>query len=987
MTLQQNQTQQQNKSQTHRTLLSEKALPAELQQQAEQSWQRLQEQHSAFVLSEQLPESLHEPLLKLLALSDFALETLLKHPQLLEQLQQSGELTDSPSPEVMAQQMQQLLAEVNNEAELMKALRQYRTRHMLAIIWRDLLADSPLNQVCFDLSTMARICVDQALQLLYQWHCRDWGTPIGEESGLPQQMVVLGMGKLGAAELNLSSDIDLIFSWPEPGMTQGGRRQLANEQFFTRLGQALIRSINTHNADGFVFRVDMRLRPYGDSGALAMSFPAMETYYQEQGRDWERYAMIKAQPISGQAEDRAELMALLKPFVFRRYVDFSAIEALRDMKQLISREQRRRGMTDNIKLGPGGIREIEFVGQAWQLIRGGKEPDLQEPRLRKILAMLADKQIMPTDAIDQLDSGYEFLRRVEHRIQAIADKQTQQLPDNEKDQARIAYAMGFDNWPEFRQRLEQITSQVHLHFNDVIGTPEPAQKEAADLELRLLWQEDTDAENAVPLMEQLCIQQPAEVWQQLLALKESRGCRYMGKRGRERMKQLIPMLLAELGHQKQGKETAGRVFRVLEAISCRTAYIELLVENPQALVHLVSLCNNSLWITEQLARFPMLLDELLDTRNLYALKDRKTLSDDLRQSLLRVPEDDQERQLDALRQFKLAHVLQVAAADVTGHLPIMKVSDRLTDIAEVVLESVLEQSVTHLSQRHGLPQKADGSYGVEFTVIGYGKVGGWELGYSSDLDLVFVSDDFAGVTNGDKPVDNQVFYTRLGQRMIHLMNTRSALGELYEVDMRLRPSGNSGLLVASLEGFETYQFNDAWTWEHQSLTRARPVAGSIELARRFEVVRQKVLSQTREPKVLRETVCEMREKMRKALGSKPSLADAKAASQFHLKQDPGGIADIEFMVQYWVLCWSNQHPQLMRWTDNIRILETLAQQQLLPEQTCEALSNAYCAFRARGHRLSLQNQPARAAADEFTQQRALVAELWTNVMINGVVIK
>lgn len=923
------------------------------------------------------------------ACSDFVLQQVLRDPALLLQLIDSGELDRRYTQGELCQQIATATQAARTEDELGRVLRRQRNRHQVRIIWRDLTRQADLVQTCLDLSDMADASIDQAYRWLYPRHCEQFGTPIGRRSGEPQQMVVLGMGKLGAVELNLSSDIDLIFAYPEGGETQGAKRPLDNQEFFIRLGQRLIKALDPVTVDGFVFRVDMRLRPYGSSGALVLSFNALEQYYQDQGRDWERYAMIKARVVAGDQQAGGQLLEMLRPFVYRRYLDFSAIEALRTMKQLIQQEVRRKGMAENIKLGSGGIREVEFIAQAFQLIHGGRDLSLQQRPLLKVLATLEGQGYLPGAVIAEMRQGYEFLRYTEHAIQAIADKQTQMLPDSEQDRARMACMMGFADWAAFHAQLMYWRGRIDWHFRQVIADPDEEEGEVEVVvggEWLPLWEEAQHEEAACRQLEEAGFNDAPKALKHLANLRGSPQLRAMQRLGRERLDAFIPRLLAQAVEHDDPDLVLERVLPLVEAVARRSAYLVLLTENPDALRRLLTLCAASPWIAEQITRFPLLLDELLNEGRLFNPPLAPELAAELRERLTRIPEDDLEQQMEALRHFKLAHNLRVAASEINGSLPLMKVSDYLTWLAEAILAQVLALAWRQTVARHGVPRRADGSLcDPGFVIIGYGKVGGIELGHGSDLDLVFIHDGDANTeTDGAKPIDSAQFFTRLGQRIIHLLTAQTNSGQLYEVDMRLRPSGAAGLLVSSLGAFARYQESEAWTWEHQALVRARVLVGCGDVAKAFEQVRAQVLGRERDLAKLSAEVSEMRAKMRDNLGTRATLAGTApnafdAAVRFDLKQDAGGIVDIEFMVQYAALAWSREHPALLRYTDNIRILEGLEQAGLMPAADAALLREAYKAYRSVAHRQALQKQAGVISGDQFVTERQEVRRIWAQL--------
>ncbi|MDP2242742.1 bifunctional [glutamate--ammonia ligase]-adenylyl-L-tyrosine phosphorylase/[glutamate--ammonia-ligase] adenylyltransferase [Pseudomonas sp.] len=939
------------------------------------------------------PSARCEALRRVAAASDFVVEQAQRDPQMFLELAASGELERSLQAGELRGQLVAVLLDCTDEDELGRRLRRFRNRQQLRIIWRDISRQADLIETCRDLSEMADICIDLAYQWLYSRHCAQFGTPVGRRSGQAQHMVILGMGKLGAHELNLSSDIDLIFGYPEGGETEGVKRPLDNQEFFIRLGQRLIKALDAITVDGFVFRTDMRLRPYGSSGSLVFSFNALEQYYQDQGRDWERYAMIKARVVGGDQVAGAQLLEMLRPFVYRRYLDFSAIEALRTMKQLIQQEVRRKGMAENIKLGAGGIREVEFIAQAFQLIHGGRDLSLQQRSLFAVLTTLRDQGYLPSAVTDELRDGYAFLRYAEHALQAIDDRQTQTLPDNDQDRTRVAFIMGFDNWAAFHEQLMHWRGRVDWHFRQVIADPDEdadtADDEVVGGEWLPLWSDVQDEAAACRQLVEAGFSDAQSAWRRLAGLRNGNQVRAMQRLGRERLDAFMPRLLAQAVEHENPDLVLERVLPLIEAVARRSAYLVLLTENPGALQRLLTLCAASPWIAEQIARFPLLLDELLNEGRLFKPPLAPELAAELRERLMRIPEDDLEQQMEALRHFKLAHRLRVAASEVAGSLPLMKVSDYLTWLAEAILDQVLALAWRHTVSKYGAPQRADGSLcDPDFIIVGYGKVGGIELGHSSDLDMVFIHDgDPQAETNGAKPIDGAQFFNRLGQRIIHLLTTQTNSGQLYEVDMRLRPSGVAGLLVSSLGAFQRYQENEAWTWEHQALVRARVLVGCPRVGKAFEAVRAAVLGRERDLDLLRAEVSEMRAKMRDNLGTRATAAGTaanafEASACFDLKQDAGGIVDIEFMVQYAALAWSRQYPALLEFTDNIRILEGLEHLGLLVAEDVGLLQEAYKAYRAAAHRQALQKQPGVVRGDQFQEQRRSVRRIWQELGLN-----
>ncbi len=939
-------------------------FPAEIRRRVRADWDNFIRETTAQGLRAPGHEDFLKSLARVWACSEFASQSCISHPAMLEALLRSGDLLRDYANDHYRHLLQQVTQKVHEEAALSGLLRRIRRREMLRIAWRDLAGWASLEETLRDLSALAEAIINSSLHCLYAWHCQTFGTPWDEARRHPQTMVVLGMGKLGASELNFSSDIDLIFAYPEEGETRGKARHLSNEEFFTRLGQALIGLLHTATSEGRVYRVDMRLRPYGNSGPLAMSFAAIEDYYQSQGRSWERYAMVKARPVGGDPHLGERLMNILRPFVYRRYLDYNALESLREMKAMIDHEVTSRNLQDNIKLGPGGIREVEFIGQAFQLIRGGREPELQIRGILEVLARLEAHGHLPADARQELTAAYRFLRRTENRLQAWADEQTHHLPENKASRQRLALSMGFRNWHAFLKQLDIHRQQVTHHFAQVFTAPQLSSGgQAAEPlinDLAATWRSAISDNEAKQRLTQLGFGNADEVLRRLQLLRQSHACRMLSSHGRQRLDQLMPLLLRAVATGDTPDTTLPRILNLVEAVLRRTAYLALLAEKPMALSQLVKLCAASPWIAEMLARQPLLMDELLDHRALYAPLSKAALQEELQMLLNAIPDEDQEQQMERLRYFKQVNVLRVAAADIMGIMPLMTVSDYLTAIAEVILARALLLAEQHMRRRRPSAGAAPG-----MAIIGYGKLGGTELGYGSDLDLVFL------YPGGQTAQQN--YYVRLAQYLIHLLNTQTAAGVLYEVDMRLRPNGSSGLLVSAIKAFEEYQQKDAWTWEHQAIVRARFIAGNPAIAHRFSAIRRRVLTQPRNADGLRREITDMRRRMRENLPTRPD-------QRFNIKQDRGGIADIEFIVQFGVLRWAREHPALLDWTDNIRLLESFSREGLLAVHDSRLLCDAYRVYRKTLHQLVLQEQAPLVSREKFAKYRHGVRAIWDRLI-------
>jgi glutamate-ammonia-ligase adenylyltransferase len=951
-------------------------LPEALKTDFAEKWDAFCE--AARLAQIEIPMDKHfsEALSRVFAFSDFVAKSCIREPEILFNLLEKGDFKKCYPENTVLKKLQGALDGLTDIEKLVGTLRRIRRYEMVRIAWRDLAGWADLAETVTDLSNLADACIELALSILYKQLCRELGTPTRGD-GSAQNLVVIGMGKLGGRELNFSSDVDLVFAYAEDGVTGGGPAKISNDEFFSRLARRLIGVIGKSTSDGFVFRTDMRLRPYGDSGPIVMNFDAMEAYYQWQGREWERYAWIKARVVAGDKPAGKELMERLKPFVYRRYLDYGAFESLRLMKRKISIETQRKGIENNIKLGPGGIREVEFFGQVFQLIRGGVEPSLQESRILKVIKVLVNKNYISADAGNGLDNAYVFLRKTENRLQEFSDQQTHALPQDTVGRKRLAAAMGFKDWGSFDAVLEDHMTCVHFHFDRLLEAKESERPdEEFEQNLEGIWQGIIDEDQSRNVLLNAGFERPDDVLGILTHLKHDSATRALSNEGRERLDKLIPLILRDVGRSEKPHSNLSQIIDLVKTIERRTCYLALLTENPSALTRLVKLAGASSWIVSFLTRHPVLLDELLDPRDLYIPPEKSEIEKELRKKLARIPAEELEQQIEELCIFKQINTLRVAAADVTGVLPLMRVSDHLSEIAETVLSEVVELSWQHLTRRHGVPRCTLNGDTCErgFSVVAYGKLGGIELGYDSDLDLVFLhagTDD--KTQGGGHPIENAQFFARLGQRVVHLLTAHTPAGFLYEADMRLRPSGSAGLLVCHVEAFREYQIEKAWIWEHQALLRARAVCGDDRLAHRFNRIRKEVLARPRSRKKLQEAVTTMRERLRR------ESLDANRR-RFDIKQSPGGIVDIEFLVQFLVLFKSYKFPELLRWTDNVRLLDTLSEAKILNAQNANALKEAYLTYRGEVHRLSLQEKPASISPDTYAHLRKEVLNIWDRIM-------
>jgi glutamate-ammonia-ligase adenylyltransferase len=791
-----------------------------------------------------------------------------------------------------------------SEHGLEGGLRRFRNRAMLGIIWRDLCGLARLGDTFADLDALARTCLSRTLEEHGRRLEDAHGTPRGPH-GEPQRMFVIALGKFGGGELNLSSDIDIIFCYPHGGECDG-RRGLSNDQFFNRQARAVIASLSELTDEGFCFRVDTRLRPFGNAGPLTSSLAALEQYYQREGRDWERYALIKARPVAGDMEAGRRFIEDVRPFVYRRYIDYSAVEALQEMHANVQQDARRKDRLDDIKRGPGGIREIEFLAQCFQILRGGREPKLQTPSLNAALLEIGRLGLMDTTVLDEVRSDYAFLRFLENRIQALRDQQTHRVPPGE-DHERIARAMGLAEASALDRQLDATRKRVSRHFQGIF----PKRSDDASALWQARWRalrQDSAPDQEAPPGSPSVDERPLQVFVQRLERIA------LSQRANQRLDRFMPRLLERLEKEPLEQQSLDRILDLVLAICRRSAYLVLLVQHPGALDRLIELFGRSDWIADKVIRFPALLDELIDP----ALGVHLPGASDFVQSVDRILEasQDTEAVLEAINYLKLATELRTAVGQLQGGLPADSAQQVLSVLADALLRGVLTVAGREIQRRHG-------TFGGEnatdsLAVIAYGTLGACELAYGSDLDIVFLFDTDEPQSNGERPLSPEQYHARLAQRVLSFLTVMTPSGRLYEVDTRLRPNGRAGSLVSSLRAFAEYQENQAWTWELQALTRARFAAGPAALATAFEAVRKGVLCRARDEAALARELREMRARMA------AEQADRSGARGGSVKHQPGGLVDIDFIAQLGILAGAAAHPQLIVPTGTAAQVDALA---------------------------------------------------------------
>lgn len=888
---------------------------------------------------------------------------------------------------VTREAMRSRLEKIDDPEMLDMVMRQLRREVMTTLIVRDLTAHADFHEVVGTVTALAEETVSAAVRVHSRKLAQRFGVPVGV-SGEPQDLLVVGMGKLGGEELNVSSDIDLVFVYDEGGETQAigefasARRQVTNHEFFDRLARRVIASINEIDGTGFVFRVDMRLRPFGDSGPLVISSAMLEEYLYSEGRDWERFAWLKGRVVNRSvfageenfAQAVRNLSSLVRPFVFRKYVDFGAISALAKIHEMIRAETaRKEAVKDrgtNIKLGSGGIREIEFICQTFQIIRGGREAELRGKTTGPMLAACAASGCIDEQTAERLNRNYVFLRNLEHCLQYVDDKQTQVLPKDDAERSRVAKMMGM-TLAELDAEVAEIRAFVTTTFDGVFHTKAPTDRvsnwpvgwSTGDPALE---SELTDALAGIGFIE------ANKLAGRILKMMRSRYLNARTQQTREQLARFVPKVAQKAAGWAQLRESCvsadevmERYLTILEMVLGRATYIALLNQYPDAAERVGRMLAVSRWAADYIAAHPLVLDELVDARNRviddYTPVDRSRWLEELR-AQMRSADGDRERQLNHLRDAHHSALFQLLTADLEGRLTVERLADHLSALADAVLAVVIELAWDSIATRHREYPK--------FAVIGYGKLGGKELGYASDLDLIFLYDD-------DAP-ESESNYVKLVKRMLSWLTLQTSSGILFDVDMRLRPNGQDGLIASNIEMFRKYQRNadghGAWPWEHQALTRARFCAGDPQVGQQFEDERRYILTLERDAAQVAKDVIEMRGKM---LDGHPNRTDL-----FDVKHDRGGMVDLEFIVQYLVLAKSSVFPELVNNFGTIHLTEMAARLGLLDETTAEQAVKAYRHYRNIQREIRLahgEDVRCRVDPESVADERRAVLKLWQDV--------
>ena len=910
------------------------ALPARLAERALAGLRAASTQHAALLEDGALCARVGQ----VAVASDFAIDTLRRQPALLEYLSHPDPaplplpVLDPADPDAWPGQ-----------------LRRYRSAGSTRLVWRDVLGLDTVEQTLAGSTALAEQCLSIALAAVEGEFAQRHGV-VRDEAGIEQRLVVFGLGKLGGGELNFSSDIDLVYAYPRDGESDG-RRALEAEDYFARLGQRLAKLLDEVTADGFCHRVDLRLRPFGGAGRVAWSFAAMDGYFQREGRDWERYAWLKARTVAGDVAAGEAWLETLRPFVYRRYLDFTALDGLRTMKAAIVAEMQRRDMADDLKRGVGGIREIEFLVQSLQLIRGGREPALRGRSLLPALRALVEAgQIAPGHG-QVLADAYRFLRRLENRVQMLADAQTHAVPEAAPERLRLALGLGYAGWQPLQDELARWREQVSAEFDALLV---PQRGQAAPDALESYWRALPQGGDAAVLA--TAGFPDAEGGDAALRdFARSGGVRALSDAARARLDRVVPALLGAAAASARPEVALKRLLDLLQAILRRASYLALLDEQPSALARLVDVLARSAFLAERIAHYPLLLDELLDTRVAGPLPGAAQMQAACAAAVAG-PDDDPEVALRALNEVRQALSFRIALASLDRRQGAGRSTRQLAALADAVVAQVLRMARSEVEAAHGvLP-------GGRFAVVGYGSLGGCELGFGSDLDLVFLYDaDPNAMSDGARALEPARWYTRLAQKVVALLGAVTAAGRLYETDMRLRPDGSKSLLVSTLASYVEYQQQRAWTWEHQALVRARAVAGEASLLEDFEQVRRDTLGRVRDRAALAADVGQMRQRMRAEL-------DRSDAARFDLKQGAGGLVDLEFVLQYGVLARAADVPALLQRRDSPGLIDALAGCGQLQADEAAALHQAHATLLEAGLACTLDRRPRLTAETAAIEQ-------------------
>ena len=914
----------------------------------------------------------HLPLfIKLFGSSEFLSSILIRKPERGLELLRSPYLQKEKPLSVMKSELEGRMAAASDYNSLLSALRLYKQEEVLRIGARDLLGYAPLEEVTAELSSLASAALDTAYNFCLTLLKKEYGIPYcGDVDGNPREcgFVVLGMGKLGGNELNFSSDIDLIYLYTsDEGKTLGGAKSHTLYEFYCKLAELLTKAISSNTDEGFVFRVDLRLRPDGQNGPIVNSLNSAETYYESWGETWERSAMIKARPVAGDISLGESFLKEIEPFIYRKYLDFSTVEDIKEMKLKIDRELALKpGMWD-VKLGSGGIREIEFLVQATQLIHAGKERDIRERNTLKSLQRLNEKGLLSNDDHEVLAAAYRLLRTVEHRIQIENERQTHRLPSKEEDLKKLARRCGFEGIEGFKKALELHSKDVERLYDGIFHEPSKRLEEIP-AEVSYLFAGEIDREEAVKKLKSMGFEETGTASLILQALKESLPSSRLSQRSRIALRRLAPHLFLEASKSPDPDMSLANLDRFLNAVGAKGSFYSLLIENPKMVRFLATLFGTSDFLSQFLIGHPELLDTLLRSDTMTPVKSKE----ELRVELMPVLDaaDGYEDVLDAVRRFRNIELIRIGINDIAEEAGLLEVCGQMTSLAELSIDVALRMSEKEVMARYGVPFLSDGSEAT-ISVIGMGKLGGGEMNYSSDLDLIFIYSG-AGETKGPKVISNQEYFAKVAQRVISFLTLQTREGYLYKVDTRLRPSGSAGALVSSLDAFRRYHEESAMLWERQALIKARAISGSEELGRRVMNDVASIVYDRGVDEEGRKEMMRLRERMEKELAKeRPEI--------YNVKTGRGGIVDIEFTVQFLQLKYGKGLAGLRK-ANTLDALQSLQEAGLIPSEDGFALKGAYIFLMKAENRLRVLHN---ISTDQMELEAAKLAKLAKRLGYHG----
>jgi len=926
-------------------------------------WQQFQKSHPNYIAS--LSKEVMIKLSTFWASSEFIFNASLQDPTLIN-------IYTKQNPKLGLKQLilelENNLLDVTSLEQINQQICRFKLEKSAIIAWQQIINKKDLKIILAWTSQLADAILKVALDKCYIQLSQRYGYPVLEHQ-VKMPLYVVALGKLGGNELNFSSDLDIIFVYVKNGIIKNNKKELTHQEFFTKLVQLILQMLHPNNPHNRVYRIDLRLRPYGKSGPLVSSYSALEKYYQEQGRDWERYALVKARIIN-QDKNAKEIAALLNAFVYRKYLDYSAFNALRDMKSMIKEQSKESSLHADIKRGEGGIREIEFIAQAFQIIKGGRLPALKTSSLLMALKACQQENILSKASIAKLKSAYLFLRELENCLQILNDKQIHHLPDDNLEQKRVTVSMSVKNWQLICSQLKSHQKDVAQIFKETIT---PTSKKETTIDLLVA---DLTEKQIKDYFNSLGLNEVNELYETLMSLKSYIYTREATPIARKRMALLLPNILTRLAKEKSPNRIFKKLLPLLTAISLRSAYLVLLLENPNTLVWLIQLAKRGGWFIERIAQFPILLDELLDLQIANEQLTETALQKQLRQRAASIATDDIEQQMLVLREFKLKTELLIAIQQINQMLSAEAISQLLTILAEAIIQQVFSWTWQQVTQKYGKIVDANCEEQSHCIIVSYGNLGAYSMNYQSDLDLILVFDvPQEKMTDGHKSISAMEFYAKLFQRMLTMLGTQTTSGVLYETDTRLRPSGNQGLVVVTLAGFKTYQLEKAWTYEHQALIRARPVAGDYKIYSKFQSLRSNVLSIDLDSNKIKHDILNMAQRLR---------ADARQLShesKFKIntksfKNCAGSITDIDFMVQYTVLIYAKKYPLLLKSTKTTDIVRTLGEYQLWSVTMAEQVVDIYEFYQECLQQVALIGILSEAISKKIAVCQRQIIEYW-----------